>query len=802
MSALIFRLLLALCMLCAGNAYSGLAPARWFTGDGMTEVTYGSFDAAKSSFIPSMERYNNHPAYVCSVTDWTWSFMGLDTFKNSAYWTASLNPGARCIHNHPAATNGWKIGAWCGEGAATQPDGSCQCPVDKPEEVNGRCFARCPEGQFRGTTSFQCKPRCPSGFYLSTSQACQPLPPCTDQSSCPPPDDADPEQGDPCTCSSTCVGNPVNAATGSKFQSEVDVVWGPGLEFTRFYNAGGQAAGGLPRGWRHNYSQQIRIVHNNSYHLPADVDPDWPAGLVVGTVVDHYEVVRPDGKTWRFSPGGQAVAKTPENNFSLSLVGDGFLLQDGVTRENYDALGRLTRVERIGSSVVDVRYDGSGNLMQLIDTRGFQLDLGYGAGMTLLSATGLGTGSSVGYYRDGQERLAYLRHADSSRRTYHYEEPSQPYALTGITDEENQRFASWRYDALGRVYESKHGSGNADKVTLTFSADATYRYTDVLDALGATRRHTFKSFNGRWLPAAQSQPAGAGCNAASSAMTYDPNGNIKTRTDFRGSVTEYLVNAQGLETSRTEARGRPEQRIITTEWHPTFRLPTRITEPGRVTEFLYNDKAHVTLKKVIDTSGATAVTRATTYTHVYNADVNNPYLKKLTVNGPRADGVALDEVIYDFDSRGLLATVTRKNSSGTALITRYDEYDGAGRARRITDADGRVTALFYNARGWLTRRIVGYGSSMPLDTAFVYYYSGLLKQVTLPDQSYVTYTYDDAHRLTEIKDMAGNSIKYTLDAAGNRLEEIVNDVSGTLAGLLQQVDTAQQSSRVPALGEL
>ena len=33
------------------------------------------------------------------------------------------------------------------------------------------------------------------------------------------------------------------------------------------------------------------------------------------------------------------------------------------------------------------------------------------------------------------------------------------------------------------------------------------------------------------------------------------------------------------------------------------------------------------------------------------------------------------------------------------------------------------------------------------------------------------YTYDAAHRLTEINDAEGNHIVYTLDAMGNRTEE-------------------------------
>ena len=93
----------------------------------------------------------------------------------------------------------------------------------------------------------------------------------------------------------------------------------------------------------------------------------------------------------------------------------------------------------------------------------------------------------------------------------------------------------------------------------------------------------------------------------------------------------------------------------------------------------------------------------------------------------------------------------------------------------ITDPNGVVTTLTYDARTRLTSRQVGTET-----TSFSYYPTGLLKQVTLPDSSYVLYTYDNAHRLTEISDGAGNSIQYTLDAMGNRTAEKTYDPSSTL----------------------
>ena len=72
-----------------------------------------------------------------------------------------------------------------------------------------------------------------------------------------------------------------------------------------------------------------------------------------------------------------------------------------------------------------------------------------------------------------------------------------------------------------------------------------------------------------------------------------------SKTDFLGTKTVYSYDlTRNLETSRTEASQTTAQRIIATEWDARFRLPKKITEPGRLTTFTYNDDANLTGKTV------------------------------------------------------------------------------------------------------------------------------------------------------------------------------------------------------------
>ena len=80
------------------------------------------------------------------------------------------------------------------------------------------------------------------------------------------------------------------------------------------------------------------------------------------------------------------------------------------------------------------------------------------------------------------------------------------------------------------------------------------------------------------------------CGNVTAATTYDTNGNVASRTDFNGHVTQYTYDlTRNLETSRVEAFGTPEARTITTAWHPVFRLPTHRAEPLRLTTLVYDD---------------------------------------------------------------------------------------------------------------------------------------------------------------------------------------------------------------------
>ncbi|HEY8037468.1 MAG TPA: hypothetical protein VIF37_17955 [Methylobacter sp.] len=457
--------------------------------------------------------------------------------------------------------------------------------------------------------------------------------------------------------------------------------------------------------------------------------------------------------------------------------------------ETYTASGKLTAIaDRTGLTQTMTYSDAStpvtvapaaGLLIRVIDSFGHQLNFTYDSNRRISTLTDP-AGGVYRYAYDANNNLASVTYPDGASKTYHYENTAFPHALTGITDENNNRFATYTYDAQGRGLSTEH-AGGAERVSLVYNADGS---TTVTDALNTARTYQFQTILGVVKSKGQSQPGGSGCGASASALAYDANGNVSSRTDFNGNRTNYSYDlTRNLETSRTEGltasgASTPATRTITTLWHPNFRLPVQITNGNQQTTYSYNSQGDLTDKTVKDLAANTTRTWQTTYTY---SSVPGVLLQKVE-DGPRTD--VSDVTTYDYypadavcqgghlGCRGQLKQLTDALGHSTQL-TRYNAH---GQVEQLTDPNGLVTTLTYDLRQKLTSSDAG-GET----TAYSYDPAGQLTRVTRPDGAYLAYSYDAAHRLIRTQDDQGNTLSYTLDAMGNRIKEEAHDPGGQLA---------------------
>ena len=121
--------------------------------------------------------------------------------------------------------------------------------------------------------------------------------------------------------------------------------------------------------------------------------------------------------------------------------------------------------------------------------------------------------------------------------------------------------------------------------------------------------------------------------------------------------------------------------------------------------------------------------------------------------------------------------ISRANALGHT--TTY-AYDAAGQIAQINEPDGLVRRMTYTPRGWLSTSTLSAGG-VHLATAYTYTVDGQVKSVALPNGHTITYHYDAALRNTGWSDNRGQSAVYTLDPAGNAIEEQVRNSGGALA---------------------
>ena len=417
---------------------------------------------------------------------------------------------------------------------------------------------------------------------------------------------------------------------------------------------------------------------------------------------------------------------------------------------------------------------------------------------------------SLGY--DTAHRLVSLGYAGGASRTLVYNEPANifvggptpsgivGYWLTGIRDEDNRRYATYQYDDWGRAKSSWHGTDHG-RVSIDYVDDMTTRVTYPLGAQKTIRYAVGQPYRHK----DQEQHANG-------TVRFGYTGTRQTEiTDRNGSITRVQYDTAGENiVKRTEALGTPEQRRIETDWDPaTGRLaerrvyadPTNTgtgTLEGRTT-YAYDSAARMTSK--VESDPNTLETRTWTYAYCSAADVTSYALtgcaiagQLRTVNGPRVD--VIDTTTYKYRQNSDSSCVTggactfRQGDLWTVRnaighVTEYASYDKAGRPLRIKDANGVLVDHVYHARGWIAKRIVranadGSPSAQDAATQYDYDLSGNLIKTTHPDGSFLSLTYDSAHRVTDVADNLGNTIHYKLDSAGNRTVERKSDVNGVL----------------------
>jgi RHS repeat-associated protein len=541
-------------------------------------------------------------------------------------------------------------------------------------------------------------------------------------------------QGDP-RCNG--CGNPINFATGGKYEAETDYASvGPfPLVLTRYYNSQDAGVHKFGANWRGSYGSSL--------------------ARTTSTVVT---ATRETGRVLTFKLTGGVWTPDADVNYRLTAAGSGWsLVTDQDETETYDANGRLMSFANRAGLTQTFSRDGQGRLVTATDPFGRTMTFTFASPTSpLITRMTAPDGGVYAYAYDAGSRLTSVTFPDGSRRQYVYENATFPTNVTGVIDENGNRFATFAYDSTGRATSSQH-AGGADLTTVDYQYFS-LGVASVRGPLGGVTSYLLQGINGT----ANQAQVNRSCSNCFSGVggnidnTFDANGNLVSMTDFNGNRTTYAFDTtRNLETSRTMAAGTSIARTITTTWHSTYRLPTRIVDGTRTVANSYDARGNLL------SSTLTAPTLTSTRSFTYNGSG-----QVVTATDPRGNVTT-----YAYDARGNTTSVT--NALGQATL--FTSYDANGRPLSTQDPNGVVTTLTYNFRGQITSK-----TTLTRLTTYAYDAVGNLTRVTQPDGSFLAMTYDAAHRLIGIADALGNTTAYTLDAAGNRTRTQIFDPTHTL----------------------
>ncbi len=572
------------------------------------------------------------------------------------------------------------------------------------------------------------------------------------------------------------VGNPVNVATGNKYEEVIDLALAtPGipLTFKRYYNSRAAADGPLGYGWTHSYNMSLQVVQTSPY--------------------TRIRIIDADGRSLYFQPIMQTFAD-----------GTHFYGESGVR----DKLTQLTsgeyRLRRPDN--LDYLFDTNGKLTQIADPNGNTLTLTYTGDLLTQVANNFGAAITIQYsgtrissvtdpksqsisYTYANDDLTQAAYSDSRSVSYAY----SSHNMTDKYDTASNLIGHWAYDENGKVatyYRYVDNGTPQERIDFAYTTDTT-----TLTRSTGTATYNTAIVNGIRV-VTSIEGCGQTCGGTHKSFTYDTNVNL-TGVTYTSSGQNYTANytydsptnwydRTGEVTEVTEAVGWPEQR--TTAYAYTHRtdhpfLLTQETEtkpsvlsPGqsKATTTAYDTAGNITS---ITENGYAYISGTPTQRTLTTAYQYNAAGQLILRNGPRTD--VTDTTTYEYyantpeqgTNRGQLKAIV----NALTHRTEFANYDANGNVGTITDPNGVATTFTYDQRNRLLTT-----TTQSATTQYAYDGRGNLAYIIPPAGNRIDFTYTLADKLAEIKDNLNNRIQYSYDVEGNRIAERILDSADTL----------------------
>ncbi|WP_028592980.1 RHS repeat-associated core domain-containing protein [Paenibacillus assamensis] len=165
-----------------------------------------------------------------------------------------------------------------------------------------------------------------------------------------------------------------------------------------------------------------------------------------------------------------------------------------------------------------------------------------------------------------------------------------------------------------------------------------------------------------------------------------------------------------------------------------------------------------------------------TFTRLIRNDKGSVIESKTYANAE--GGQLLSHINYEYDGFGNATKVTAHNDKGKPSVFRYHygaEYQHAFLTQQevdVTNVDGQVTTIVEKAKyDPATGRLLSYTDGKQQTTSYAYDPLGRMTLVTMPNQSQISYLYNDTQNHVQLKNTLGEVTEAWFDPLGRKIRE-------------------------------
>ena len=439
-------------------------------------------------------------------------------------------------------------------------------------------------------------------------------------------------------------------------------------------------------------------------------------------------VTYPDGSSVRYvydatgnlsrfiDPKGQAASYAYDVADRLVQVTDA---QGGLTRYEYDTEGNRTALIDARGSTTRYLYDSLNRLIKTLDPLGHETQFGYDPEGNLTTRTDA-NGHTTTFTYDANDRLVRLTYPDATVVAFGYDVVGNRTTMT-----DGQGITTFTYDTLNRLIQA---DGPQPNDTVSYTYDAVGNRTSMTDPDGGVTTYTYDTLN-RLIALTDPQ-------SRTTTYTYDAVSNLtqlqlpnQTKTTYSYDALNRLMQLTNLRLHGDET----EPISSFTYRHDLASLRTQVTlHNGDFVTYSYD-----ALNRLTNEVKRKAEPERVFFSNQYQYDTvgnRTTLLRQLEQRPPLSFTEKLPDPFQLPGQASFTYTYNTANQLTRIQITRED--------------NAFVVDYTYDANGNLTRQtITNPEEPEKVDvTTYAYDFESRLTQVTLPDGSMTTYTYDGLGR--------------------------------------------------------